>query len=106
MAFDEPTEVDFDCPKGKTAEDFPQEIEPSIFQMGANLAKAMTREVKKRITSQPPEVSAEEQSSRLQICADCEFFVNNKRCAKCGCYMGFKVRLTTGECPIGKWGRS
>ena len=114
-AFDEPTDVDFECPRGKTAEDYPQKIEPNIFQMGVNFAKAMTEEAKTRMRNArqkrkannpgPPEnhVSQEEQQKRLEACQDCEFFVDGKRCAKCGCFMGFKIRLQSGHCPLKKW---
>ena len=105
-SFNEPTDVDFECPKGKTVEDFPQDIEPNIFQIGVNFARAMTAEAKQRmrpVGSNANRVPPEKVENRLATCRDCEFFVNNKKCAKCGCYMGFKARLKTGKCPIGKW---
>ena len=40
---------------------------------------------------------------RLGICKDCEFFTENSRCEKCGCFMKIKARVATVACPIGKW---
>lgn len=100
--FDEPTDVEFECPRGKTSKDFPQDIEPNIFQMGVNLARSMTSEAKARLRNDKS-LSPEERQERLDVCAGCQFFVNNKRCSKCGCFVGFKSRLRSGTCPIGKW---
>jgi len=107
-SFEEPCVEDFECPRGKTAGDFPQDIEPSIFEMGINFFKTMGNEVKERAKAKvkrqaPPAVSNEEQQARIQKCRDREFFVNNKRCSKCGCFINFKSRLRAGRCPIGKW---
>ena len=100
-SFDEPTDEDFECPKGKTVEDFPQEFELNIFQMGMGLAKSMASEAR----SNNPPVTNEEKERRMQTCRDCEFLKNGRRCTKCGCAIALKARLRTGECPIGKWGR-
>lgn len=43
---------------------------------------------------------------RLSICKTCEHFDSEyKKCNKCGCYLDYKVKLRTVECPIGKWGK-
>lgn len=99
-AYDNPSDVDFACPVGKTAEDYPVEVEPNIFQMGRNLASSLARELR---SGGKPSVSEEEIQKRLAICEGCEFLRNGTRCTKCGCVMKFKARLNTGECPIGKW---
>lgn len=101
-AFDSPEDEDFQCPRDKTEEDFPQEIEPNIFAMGASFGRAMAKESAARIKGKP-KVSTEESKRRLSVCGDCQFFVDEKRCAKCGCFVGFKARLRSGTCPIGKW---
>ena len=102
-SFDEPTDFNFECPLGKTVNDFRQDIEPDIFKMGANLVSSLTKEVKARATGQAKTVSENERSKRLEICAGCEFYTDAGRCAKCGCFMKFKSRLRTGSCPIGRW---
>lgn len=102
-AFDEPRDEDFECPKGKTKDDFPQEMELNIFDMGVGFLKSMSQEVKARMSGDGVNVSEEERQRRMSICNDCEFFKNGRRCTKCGCLMGFKTRLRTGACPIGKW---
>lgn len=101
-SFDEPTDEDFGCPKGKTEEDFPQDFELNIFQMGMGFARAMADEARAVRAGRPP-VSREEQAERMRICDDCQFLKNGQRCAKCGCVIAFKKRLRTGGCPIGKW---
>ena len=101
-SFDEPTDEDFDCPKGKTVEDYPQDFELNIFQMGMGFAKAMANEASAVANRKPP-VSVEEKERRMQICRDCEFLKNGRRCAKCGCIMIYKTKLRSGSCPIGKW---
>jgi hypothetical protein len=41
-------------------------------------------------------------NKRLELCGSCEYSIN-KRCLKCGCFIGAKTRLATSKCPIGKW---
>ena len=101
-SFDEPSDVDFQCPEGKTEEDFPQDFELNIFQMGMGLARAMADEAN-AVRKRKPSVSSDEYERRMGICRDCQFLVNGRRCAKCGCVMMYKARLRTGRCPIGKW---
>jgi hypothetical protein len=41
---------------------------------------------------------------RLAICAECPFLIKaTSQCKKCGCFMNLKTKLTTAQCPIGKW---
>lgn len=101
-AFDEPIDDEFECPFGKSSDDFPQGIEPSLFQMGLNLGKSMAKEAKARVTGKRKTVSQEERDRRMDVCKGCEF-LKGSRCAKCGCNMNFKTRLVSGNCPIGKW---
>ena len=43
---------------------------------------------------------------RLSECNNCEFFLKaTSQCKKCGCFMKLKSRLSTMQCPIGKWGK-
>lgn len=44
------------------------------------------------------------QQSRNDICAACEFNVD-EQCQKCGCLVFSKIVLSLERCPVGKWGR-
>lgn len=105
-AFEEPTDEEFECPFGKTTDDFPQGIEPGLFEMAKNFTKSVTDEVrarrKNKITGKRRKVTQEERDKRMSICRGCEF-LRGLRCAKCGCNMNIKTRLVSGNCPMGKW---
>lgn len=49
-----------------------------------------------------PIASLELVNTRITLCQSCEHF-NGQFCAKCGCYMKAKARMTTAKCPVGKW---
>jgi hypothetical protein len=49
-------------------------------------------------------VSDEVKQERLDICANCPFFMKiSKQCRKCGCHMPWKTGLPHAFCPEGKW---
>lgn len=48
-------------------------------------------------------VDDEIKKQRMDICINCEFLINLKRCSKCGCFMPVKTQLKKSKCPIGKW---
>lgn len=100
-SFDNPVDVDFECPKGKSAKDF-EETEVDIFSMAKGFTRAMVNEAKAVVNNQPrlPDSQAEE---RMKICRQCKFFSEQGQCSKCRCFMKFKTKLRTGGCPIGKW---
>lgn len=101
--FDNPVDEDFECPKGKTADDYPQEIEASLFEMAKDVALAPVQEAGAVIRGKP-KVTEEEYNKRLEICKGCQFFkASSFRCTKCGCKMRLKARLRSKKCPIGKW---
>jgi len=86
---------------------------PSIVQMAKNATEAAIAETKAIATGKEP-ASKEEITRRLSICDTCEFFTPNipelsedkkkqKRCVKCGCFMNFKAKLRSSNCPIGRW---
>lgn len=49
--------------------------------------------------------------TRLSICKGCEYLkykeINGKiysvKCGHCGCYLKHKLKLSTENCPVGKW---
>lgn len=101
-AFDKPDDYDFECPFGKTVDDFPLEVEPGIFEMAASFGNSVSKEVKGWIRRTPEKVSREETERRMEVCGDCEF-MRGSRCVKCGCFLRFKTRFAGDGCPIGKW---
>ena len=46
-----------------------------------------------------------EQTKRLLICDSCEH-KSGTRCNLCRCFLSYKTKLTSSECPIGKWSAS
>lgn len=47
---------------------------------------------------------AELAEQRYAICQECPFLKKDSRkCAKCGCFMPVKTKLTRASCPIKKW---
>ena len=50
------------------------------------------------------QIAPEELSkARLAICESCPFYLNTKKCQRCGCYMPVKTKLTKATCPVKKW---
>lgn len=76
---------------------------PSVFQQARNFAKEMWNTGKTASKGFPILTDAETAYKRLTICQGCEFFKDNSRCEKCGCYMKTKAQLTTSTCPLNKW---
>ena len=72
---------------------------PSFIQQAKNLMKSTAEHLRdgKR------EVSNEQHIERLNICESCEFMRQDRRCAKCGCFLDTKTKWRTSSCPIGKW---
>ena len=45
-------------------------------------------------------------AKRIAICETCVHYrKQSSRCNVCGCYMNFKARMDSAECPIGLWGQ-
>ena len=91
--------------KGRVQGDFPfigpdQEREklPSIATQAKNVIGAVRQAV-----MNPTPVSKEERKRRLSICHSCEFLIDEKRCAKCGCTVKWKALLEAWHCPISRW---
>jgi hypothetical protein len=76
---------------------------PPLFQQARNFAKEMWSAAKYKTRKLPVLVDADTAYKRLSICQSCEFFKDNSRCQKCGCFMKTKTHLATSTCPIHKW---
>ena len=47
------------------------------------------------------------QQSRLDICAGCEYFIQEiQECSMCRCFMPNRVKKSLSHCPLNKWGPS
>lgn len=42
-------------------------------------------------------------SSRMEICRQCDMLWMGQICRKCGCMVRIKTLLKSSKCPIGKW---
>ena len=68
-----------------------------------SFAGALTAECGAVLAGEAP-VIEEEQARRIAICEGCEFFfVADRRCSKCNCWMDLKSKLRTAACPEDKW---
>jgi hypothetical protein len=76
---------------------------PSAFQQARNFAKEMWHAGKNAAQGLPVLVEADIAFQRFSICQGCEFFKNDSRCEKCGCFMKTKTHLASASCPIEKW---
>jgi hypothetical protein len=76
---------------------------PSMVDMGKDLLKTAAATVRSAVAGEGISLTAEEAEKRLAVCQACEFYVDNTRCSKCGCYMATKTYLKAANCPVGKW---
>ena len=76
---------------------------PSAFKMGRNLASDTWKSMKAFARGKEVMTSADKAFERLEICKGCEFYTEEKRCTKCGCFMEVKTHFEASECPIKKW---
>jgi hypothetical protein len=57
-------------------------------------------------TSEDLRTTQEVRQQRADICANCEFkttMFTLDACSECNCLLGFKLFLSTTDCPKGKW---
>ena len=73
---------------------------PSIFKM----MKTFTSELANYIKEGAPNVTADAYAKRLDICSQCEHFIERTmRCGECGCMLQHKAKWRTSDCPKKKW---
>ena len=77
---------------------------PPLFQQMRNLGKEMWATGKNAVRGLPVLADADTAFQRFSMCQSCEFFKDDSRCEKCGCFMKTKTQLAGASCPIGKWG--
>lgn len=73
---------------------------PGLIQQAKNLSSALVKHAASGFANVTPHV----QQERLSICQSCPHHLKEtNRCAKCGCYLESKTKLSTSHCPIGLW---
>lgn len=76
---------------------------PTLGTIAANIAMAAVDETLARLSGMPP-ISEGDINRRLSICSECNRFrPSDQRCSLCGCFLDFKTRLRSQDCPLGKW---
>lgn len=48
-------------------------------------------------------IEKEKAQQRFNVCKQCPNMSSLYFCKSCGCYMKFKVKLQTSQCPENKW---
>jgi len=81
---------------------------PSLGEQVKNLAKFTVDVVKDQVigseTNTTLYASDTVYEQRLDVCKECEYYdVEQIRCKHCGCWLKYKARFNSGQCPIGKW---
>lgn len=71
---------------------------PSMATQLGSFAGAMGRWVAAGL----PRLDDDQVAARLAICGGCDQFADG-RCRVCGCWLLAKARMTTEDCPLGKW---
>lgn len=78
-------------------------VEPTTIQKAKNLAGDIKKNTKSVMNGNSLSVDKEVYEERINICKECEFFVDENKCTKCGCGMKIKANLAASSCPVGKW---
>ena len=95
-----PDQINTQVPIANTQEVINQVQLPSTTQMAKNFIASAAKHIQNGMQN----VTEEQQQERLNICAGCEFIVENaSRCGKCGCFLQTKTKWASSSCPIGKW---
>ena len=68
--------------------------------MDMETVKSLRRAAKDIVTQN--NAPQEEQERRLAICGGCEH-KKGAKCNLCGCFLNYKTRLASSECPMGEW---
>ena len=72
--------------------------------MGVPLTKDTVSDINKAVKDvlSMSHVTKQEQGRRLSVCQTCEH-KRGTRCNLCGCFINYKSKLKSSECPLGKW---
>ena len=76
---------------------------PSIMVMAVGLLKTSADTIMSGALGNNILATEQLAKTRQSICENCEFLMENSRCAKCGCFVLAKVKIEISKCPIGNW---
>lgn len=79
---------------------------PPLTSQLASAAAAAARVVAAAATGEPVLATQAEADRRLAVCVACPsglYLADKRRCAACGCVLGYKAWLATEACPKGYW---
>ncbi len=92
-----------------------ENCQQSVFQMGLTAITSAVTAAKagvKYIASGLQNVDENEMARRMEICTGnsskdiptCEFYKKDtNQCGECSCYMSWKAKMASEQCPKGKW---
>jgi hypothetical protein len=80
----------------------PEKSFPPLTTQIKNAGNAAKRVISASLRGEQVYASPEEMDRRKAICANCEYWKDN-RCLQCGCLLKAKIKLQTESCPVGKW---
>lgn len=95
-----------ECPNNQRKEKPKPELTPEIKQ---NRLTNFVKAVGKYAYSGFKNVNEDQLKSRLAVCADCDYLVNESQCYICGCKSKHgnkilnKAKWKSEDCPLGKW---
>lgn len=75
---------------------------PGLLKRAGSLAMAIGSETKAMVKGQP-NLTPQQVSARIAICASCNHLRSNRTCARCGCFVDAKARFRSQSCPLRKW---
>ena len=77
---------------------------PPLSKQAATLGVALTGWAASGFSSTPPEILAQREAT-CRACSewDSAAWNNTGRCMKCGCSTWAKLRMSSEQCPLGKW---
>lgn len=77
---------------------------PPLQEQIQNIIEATTKATQEALNGGEIFTSDQIQEQRLLICSVCDSLdKDTARCTECGCFVQIKSRVTTEQCPLGKW---
>lgn len=84
----------------------PEKVKQELLQKLKGMSETITDSIGEMAKGKNIFCDSSVANKRMQICHSCPHFVQStSQCAKCGCFMSAKTRLSQSQCPVGKWGK-
>lgn len=77
---------------------------PPLTTQVKNATKAVGRIINTIANGDPIFLDDDGVNKRFEICKQCEKY-SNGRCSDCGCFLKYKLKIRSEECPDYKWGQ-